>query len=124
VDKSALSQTVPDLLSRLGQNQPKVQLQAALAVKKIGPAAASTVPALKAALQQADFHTDTGLILAYLDALRAIGPAARPVADVIVGLLPEQNPIYRNRDEGSAHHLRAFMLVTLGDIGAPSSALP
>src|SRR5262249_5288313 len=91
---------------------------------KYGPKASPAVPALVEALKQANVRISTHQIGAYLDALRAIGPGARPAADPIVELLSERPPLYKNQEAFLAHYLQAYFLVTLADIGVPDGAKP
>ena len=41
-----------------------------------------------------------------------------------MGLLSERSHLYRNREKGWVHPLRAYILVTLADIGVPAGAKP
>jgi HEAT repeat protein len=99
-----------------------VRYSAAQALKRFGVAAKTALPALIAALRKVD--QAEGVFGAYLEVLRNLGPAAKEAAPVILDLLPERSVIYRNRDKFTAHYLRAFMLLTLTEIGVLEQAGP
>jgi HEAT repeat protein len=125
VDNSNLRGSLAEVVNQLAQDgSAERQEHSAKLLKKLGSDATTAVPGLVAALQAGNSSTDLGVILSYLDALRAIGPSAQSAGPVIVRLLSEQNPIYQGRNERAAHHLQAILLATLADIGVPSSALP
>lgn len=117
-------QAVPVLAKALGHADNDVRWQAAVAVKKYGPKGAAAVPALTEALKQSTVKLSTHQIGAYLDALRAIGPAAKPAGDAIVEMLSERSPLYKGQETFLAHYLQAYLLVTLADIGVPDGARP
>jgi HEAT repeat protein len=122
--KSSDPQAVPILAKALSHSNPQVRKQAALALRKFGPKASPSVPALLEVITRADAKTSTHEIGACLDALRAIGPDARSAADTLVPLLSERSRLYRNQDKFLAHYLQAYILVTLADIGVPAGAKP
>lgn len=111
------------LADALRDPRPGVRLQAALALKSRGHDAAPAIPNLCEALRAADGATEAGVIAAYLDVLRAVGKTARPAADVLSGLLSEEARLWSGRDKGNVTRLRAYLFVTLSDIGVPSSAI-
>jgi HEAT repeat protein len=117
-------QAVTVLAQALGHEDNEVRWQAALTLKRYGPKASPAVPALIAALKQADERLSTHQIGAYLDALRAIGPQAKSAGDTIVEFLSERSPLYKNRESFLAHYLQAYLLATLADIGVPDGAKP
>jgi hypothetical protein len=53
-----------------------------------------------------------------------MGPAAHPAAENLVELLDERSTLFQNRDELLLHHLRAYLLATLSDIGVPKDSMP
>jgi HEAT repeat protein len=112
------------LADALGHPDPVVRYQAALALRKFGAQAAQAVPALAEALRQADATTDPHQVGAYLDALRAMGADARPAGDILVELLSERSRLYYSQDKFWTHYLRAYLMVTLADIGVPDDAKP
>jgi HEAT repeat protein len=115
---------VPLLADALGHSDPVVRNQAGIALRKLGATARPAVGALVQALLRADGKTDPYEVGAYLSALRAIGPGARGAGATLVQLLAERSPLYRGQDRFWAHYIRAYILVTLGDIGTPAAAKP
>lgn len=120
----ARNPAIVDVMARgLGHARPRVRHHAAIGLQKFGPAASAAVPALMEALRQADCHTSHLQVGSYLQALRAIGPAAA-ASGTIVELLPERSPLYAGYGKMELDHLRGFMFITLAEIGVPKSALP
>jgi HEAT repeat protein len=115
---------VPVLAEALSSSSWKARYYAAEALRKFGPRAKPAVPALAAALSRADSTDKHDRVGAYLEALRAVGPGAVEAADQIVRLLAERSALYRNRSKYEVEQLRAFMLVTLSEVGIPDAALP
>ena len=124
VDVGASPAALNALVVGLSEPKDRVKQLTALILKRLGARAASAVPALTAALAQSNSNTDEQVLAAYLDALRAIGPAAGGASQTMTDLLPEQSEIYQNRSESVAHHLQAYLLGTLAQVGVPASALP
>ena len=115
---------VPVLAEALSSSNWKARYYAAEALREFGPRAKPAVPALAAALSKADSTYKDYWVGAYLEALRAVGPGAVEAADQIVHLLTERSALYRNRSKYEVEQLRAFMLVTLSEVGIPDAALP
>lgn len=115
---------VPVLAEALSSSSWKARYYAAKALREFGPRAKPAVPALAAALSRADSTDKHYWVGAYLEALRAVGPGAVEAADPIVRLLAERSALYRNRSKNEVEQLRAFMLVTLSEVGVPDAALP
>jgi hypothetical protein len=118
------SELVPVLAQALSHEHPQVRHQAAVVLKRFGPAGAHATHALATALKACDNRTDDKLVGAYLDALRSIGKDAREASDTVAALLPERSALYQGRTEYTTHKLRAYLLATLAEIGVPTSALP
>lgn len=93
-------------------------------VQEAGPAGASALPALCAFLARSDGATDDALLAAVLDVFRSMGQGAVPAAETLSGLLPHRCKIYQGRDKMLVVRLRSYIVVTLSEIGFPSSALP
>lgn len=75
-------------------------------------------------LAHSDGSTDDAVIASALDVLRSAGPKAAPAAETLSGLLPHRSPLYRGRDKFQVVRLRAYIMVTLSEIGFPRSAMP
>lgn len=119
-----LDSGLPACLARLestGSDEQRLCLQR---LKDAGPAAAATVPALSDLLARSDGATDHLLLASGLDVLRSLGPRAAPAAETLSSLLPHRHKLYKGRDKLLVVRLRAYILVTLSEIGFPSSALP
>jgi HEAT repeat protein len=115
---------VPLLADALGHSDPVVRNQAAIALRKFGAAARPAVGALVEAIVKADGKTDPYEVGAYLSALRAIGPDAGDASATLVKLLAERARLYQGLARFWAHYLRAYILVTLADVGTPAEAKP
>ncbi len=116
---------VPAIGSMLKHPNAKVRTQAALTLKRFGPVSASEAGGVITALGRCDGTSSEGELSAYLESLQSMGVAAGPAAaEPLVALMQERSPLFRNRDKLRLHHIRAFMLVTLAEIGTPRSALP
>jgi len=117
----------PDLqrcTERLPNALLKEQLPCLQGLRRAGPAASTAIPTLTGILARSDGATDHLLIAAVLDVFRSLGGQAAPVAETLSGLLPHRSRLYRDRDKILVARLRAYIMVTLSDIGVPPSALP
>jgi hypothetical protein len=110
-------------LERLRNADPETQFACLRKVKDAGPAAVSALPALCAFLAHSDGATDDALLAAILNVFRSLGRDAAPAAETLSGLLPHRCKLYQDRDKMRAIRLRSYMVVTLSEIGFPSSAL-
>jgi HEAT repeat protein len=117
-------EVVPHFAEALSHDDPVVRFQAAKMLRRLGPLAEPAVDGLVRALLATDGTTDPYEIGAYLSALRAIGPGASRASALLVGLLSERSRLYQGQDPFWAHYLRAYILVTLADIGVPNEARP
>jgi HEAT repeat protein len=115
---------VPLLAEALGHANPVVRVQAARTLHRFGPGAKPAVGALVKAVRAADGKTDPYEVGAYLGAIRAVGPGAGGAAPELAGLLDVRSQLYRGLDPFWAHYTRAYILVTLADIGVPDEAKP
>jgi hypothetical protein len=113
-------------LSRsVSDSNANVRVQAALILKKSRLDVARKVGGLMAGLDRAATRGATPREIGIcLDALRNMGTKAAAAAPAVMRLLEEQSPVYRNLNKHDVDHLRAFLFVTLADIGAPKEALP
>jgi DnaJ-domain-containing protein 1 len=93
-------------------------------LKEAGPAAAAATPALSDLLARSDGATHHLLLASILDVLRSLGHRAAPAAETLSSLLPHRSTLYKGRDKLLVVRLRAYIVVTLSEIGFPSSALP
>jgi len=118
----------PDLaaLERgVSSSNPNVRLRSVLQIRELGPRAVMATKTLIAALRRA--ATDGAPpreVGACLDSIRRIGTNAAPAASVIVQLLDENSPVYRNAQKHEVHRLRGFLLATLAEIGVAQDTLP
>lgn len=111
-------------LARLRQSDLGEQLACLRRLQAAGPAASAATKTLTEMLVRSDGATDHLLIAAVLDVLRSMGTSAAPAAETLSGLLPHRSKLYTDRDKILVVRLRAYILVTLSDIGFPSSARP
>lgn len=85
---------------------------------------AAAVERARDLLARSDGTTDDAAVVAALDELRSLGPRASPAAETLSALLPHNARLYRERDKFLVVRLRAYIMVTLSDIGFPDSAMP
>jgi hypothetical protein len=121
---AALDSGLQACLARLQAAASEEQLLCLRKLEEAGPAAAAAVPALNNILTRSDGATDHLLLASVLDVLRSLGPRAAPAAEALSSLLPHRHKLYKGRDKLLVIRLRAYILVTLSEIGFPSSALP
>jgi len=96
-------------------------------LRRIGAAkafGAETRAQLAALLERSTGSTDHHVIAGVLDAVRAHAATAGDLAETLSELLGHQAAIYQDRDKWQVLRLRAYLFVTLGEIGLPDSALP
>jgi protein SCO1/2 len=77
-----------------------------------------------ALLGRSDGTTDAARIATALDTLRVEGRHAAPAAEGLAALLPHRSRLFEGRDKDLVIRLRAYILVTLSDIGVPDAARP
>jgi len=111
-------------LQRLPVARLEEQLLCLRKLREAGPAAVAATPTLCDVLIRSDGTTDHVLIAAALDVLRSMGHRAAPAAETLSSLLPHRSKLYKDRDKLLVVRLRAYIMVTLSEIGFPSSALP
>ncbi len=113
------------LAGALFWHSDQAAVEAAKLLARSAPAAAACVPKVVAALKQSTGRTDFRRLGAYMLLLRAAGrEASAPAVPVVVGFLSETALIYQGRDPFFAKNVRRYVLITLGDIGAPPEAIP
>jgi hypothetical protein len=115
---------LPACLERLSEADLEGQRLCLRQLKEAGPAAAAAVPALCDLLARSDGATPHLLLASVLDVFRSLGPRAAPAAETLSSLLPYRCKLYKGRDKLLVVRLRAYIMVTLSEIGFPSSALP
>jgi len=108
----------------MGDIDPFVQYQCALALRPAGPKAKKAVPALVNVLKKVDSQTSSENLGAFLELAHAIGPAAATCREPILDMLPERAGVYKDRPKMEVHMLRGYLLVTLAEIGITKEALP
>jgi hypothetical protein len=111
-------------VAHLGEAGTKEQLACLRKLKDAGPAAMAATKPLCDLLACSDGATDDIVIASALNVLRSLRSQAAPAAETLSGLLPHRCKLYRERDKILVVRLRAYILVTLNEIGFPSSALP
>lgn len=85
-------------------------------------AAKRSLRALTDFLARADGATDHLAVASALQELRAMKGDAASAAETLSDLLPHRAKLYRERDKVQVVRLRAYIVVTLSDIGYPPSA--
>lgn len=104
---------------------PPISLLAARAMYNFGPQAAPALDSLIQFLQNADGGVSIVELDHHLRAIAAIGPQAQAATPVLLDMLDLHSPLYRERrDEFMIDSLRAFLLLTLIEIGTPDEAMP
>jgi hypothetical protein len=123
IPKSA-SSSLPVLQNALRNSHTAVTVLAANLLRDLGQDAGPAVTELIRVLRKANSHTPHYVIGAVLDALRSIGRAAANSSPILVEMLQEQNPLYRDYGSFEVHYLRGYVLATLADVGVPDDAFP
>jgi hypothetical protein len=128
---NALTQvTLPDnagivaMSKALSDGSKEVRIYAAKNLKEHGVAASSAAEDLAKLLQRCNGNSSKDEVGAYLEALRAVGKNSSVASSALVSLYDERSALYQERPKYEVHHLRAFILVVLSEIGIPKSALP
>lgn len=111
---------------------PAERLDCLQALGRDGSIARSDLRRVIDLLAASDASTDHRVVAAGLDVVRAAGATAladldrsgEPAPEVLSALLPYRSPLYRDRDKALVVRLRAYLLVTLAEIGLPRSAVP
>lgn len=124
VSEAAAPSALSPCLARLAGTHLEEQLLCLNQLRQAGPAATPATPALCDLLVQSDGNTDHVLIASALDVLRSMGSRAAPAAETLSGLLSHRSRLYKERDKMLVVRLRAYVFVTLSEIGFPVSALP
>lgn len=94
-------------------------------LRELGTAATAATDALVALLRRAASEgASLREVGASLDVIRNIGTNGSAAAEILVQLLDEDSPIYRNVERHEVHRLRGFLLATLGATGVPKTAMP
>lgn len=96
---------------------------AGLVIANAAAAKAPSQPAIDA-LARSDGGTNHLQVAAALDTLRSLGGQGAPAAETLSALLPHQARLYADRDKTLVVRLRAYIMVTLAEIGFPDSAIP
>jgi hypothetical protein len=124
VGKEAAVSATPACLADLPGAHLEKQLLCLREMRKASPAPAAALPPLCDILLRSDGNTDHVLIASVLDVFRSMGRRAAPAAETLSTLLPHQSPLNKERDKVLVVRLRAYIFVTLSEIGFPASALP
>lgn len=111
-------QTIEKLAAMLTHDRLTIRNQAAMALAPYGADITPAIPSLTAALKRLDSSCTTAQIVAYLDPLRKAGLLANGAAETIIQLMDERALVFKERRKPEVHRLRAYMLLTLADIGA------
>ncbi|MEA2604897.1 MAG: hypothetical protein QOF89_5889 [Acidobacteriota bacterium] len=119
-----LDPAVPTCVEHLQEAKPEEQRLCLGKLREAGPAATAAIPALSNLLNHSDGATDHLVLAAALDVLRSLGHRAAPAAETLSRLLPYRCKLYTGRDKLLVIRLRAYIMVTLNEIGFPASALP
>jgi hypothetical protein len=94
-------------------------------LRALGRDALPAVDAVIGALERAASNgAPVAEVGAGLDVLRNIGPSAAGASGILVRLLDEDSPIYRNALKHEVDRLRGFLFATLAVTGVPDNALP
>lgn len=123
-DGTARRPSPPQDIVLLGTAKPQEQIAYLRQLKNTRPAAAAATKRLCDLLAESDGTTDDIVIASALDVLRSLGTKAGAAAETLSGLLAHRSKLYHERDKILVVRLRAYIVVTLSEIGFPSSALP
>lgn len=112
------------LVGAVVSGKDRVAVESAKALARFGPQAAPLLRAIIEALKRSTGDTDFRRVGAYLHVLRAMGLDACAAGPALAEMLEESAPIYQGSHPFGAKSVRRYLLLTLADIGVPSSALP
>lgn len=101
---------------------PAILLAAALAVAS--GESQPDVAELIRRIEACDGSTPDTVVAAHLRALQEQRSGARAAGPALAALLPERSRLYEGRGPNEAERLRAYLLVTLAEVGPPPEALP
>jgi hypothetical protein len=93
-------------------------------LRKLGPAAEFATDRLLQVWQEADSRTDDRLLAGVLDVFRSMGRSGSRAAKPLSSYLRHEAELYWNRDQLEVARLRAYLMVTLQEIGLPADAYP
>jgi hypothetical protein len=110
-------------VARLAAESAEEQLRCLQKLRESSSAGEAT-PLLCEFLAKSGGTTDDVVVAAVLDVFRAHPNAGVRAAETLSSLLPHRCKLYRERDKIVVVRLRAYIVVTLSEIGVPSSALP
>jgi len=79
---------------------------------------------LTGTLLESNGSTNDRMIASALDSLRALRYQAHSEAESLSSLLSHRSPLYADRDKRLVVRLRAYVVLTLADVGMPASAVP
>ena len=79
---------------------------------------------LSSKLQQCNRHTNHKVIAGIVTEVRNSGIHSIAISEILSSMLPYQAEIYQDRDKWEVLRLRSYILLALGEIGFPDSAVP
>jgi hypothetical protein len=102
-----------------------IRLRSLSRLRALGRSALPAIDAVTGALEHAAAQgAPVAEVGACLDILRNVGPDAARSAEVLVRLLEEDSPVYRNTLKHEVDRLRGFLFATLAVTGVPDNAMP
>ena len=75
-------------------------------------------------LLQCSRHTNHKVIAGFVTEVRNSGIHSIAISEILSSMLPYQAEIYQDRDKWEVLRLRSYILLALGEIGFPDSAVP
>ena len=75
-------------------------------------------------LLQCNRHTNHKVIAGIVTEVRNSGIHSIAISEILSSMLPYQAEIYQDRDKWEVLRLRSYILLALGEIGFPDSAVP
>ena len=100
----------------------RTQVEALAKLRELGPDAVFASEPLIRIWSQADGGTPDGLLAGVLDVFRAMGPAAVASGPRLCEFLAHEFAAYQGRDRLETIRLRAYLMVTLAEVGVPVEA--
>ena len=116
-------QTAVNLTELLKSRELGVRIGAAKGLRALGSDAKISVPRVAEKLLGVTSSTDIDEFCAYLDLIRTLGKDAKECAGQLTKLLSERSAIYEGRAKPTVYKLRAYILLTIADVGEASAAL-
>jgi len=118
------SQNVQTLTDALTHDRAQVRLEAASALRKYGSGAIGCIPNIEKNIAQLNEFSSEQDIVIYLELIRSFRKDGISLAPSLAKLLEEGAAIYKSKNKETVHRLRAYLIITIADIGGVRLIMP